>query len=47
MALIVKDVQILALIALMDVALMEGRSREGQMERGVFMNVQKLVMAVV
>lgn len=47
MVLIVKDVQLLALIALMDVALMEGRSREGQMERGVFMNVQKLVMAVV
>lgn len=43
----VKDVQILVLIALMDVVLMEGQSREGQMERDVLMNVQKLVMAVV
>lgn len=43
----VKDVQLLALIALMDVVQMEGLSREGQMERDVFMNVQKRIMAVV
>lgn len=43
----VRDVQCLALIALMDVALMEGRSRGDQIMKDVPSSVLDTAMAVV
>lgn len=43
----VRDVQFLALVALMDVALMEERSKEDQIMKDVLLSVLDTAMAVV
>lgn len=47
MVLTVRDVQFLALVALMDVALMEERSKEDQIMKDVPLSVLDTAMAVV
>lgn len=47
MVLMVRDVQFLALVALMDVALMEERSKEDQIMKDVPLSVLDTAMAVV
>lgn len=43
----VRDVQFLALVALMDAALMEDRSKEDQIMKDVLLSVLDTAMAVV